>query len=222
MTASDDDRAKARELHELARTLPDEEALAVYRQVLQLDANRPETHYNVGLIYKYQAKWPESFEHNKKAAELDPVDEAINWNLAIVATALRDWRTAREVWNRLGKNVELGTDPIDLNFGITPVRLNPEDGAEVVWGRRIDPVRARECARSARSGHPHTVHKSRVTGHWRRLLQCVWTEVLYRERLAQEQPNVTVEFIRGGHRLPFERLDELSERVLDFLSAKRR
>jgi len=149
--------------------LPDEEALAVYRQVLQLDADRPETHYNVGLIYKYQAKWPESFEHNKKAAELDPVDEAINWNLAIAATALRDWRTAREVLNRLGKNVELGTDPIDLNFGITPVRLNPEDGAEVVWGRRIDPVRARiESIPFASSGFrcgDIVLHDGAAVGH---------------------------------------------------------
>jgi hypothetical protein len=42
------------------------------------------------------------------------------------------------------------------------------------------------------------------------------------ERLAQEQPNVTVEFMSGGHGLLFERPDELVRRVLDFLSAKRR
>jgi hypothetical protein len=30
-----------------------------------------------------------------------------------------------------------------MDFGMTPVRLNPDDSGEVVWATRIDPVRAR-------------------------------------------------------------------------------
>ncbi len=114
----------------------------MYRQVLALDPDRPGTHYNMGLIYKYQGKWQESFSHNKRATELCSTDEATNWNLGIAATALRDWRTARDVWKRLGIDVEAGDRSIESNFGIAPVRLNPDDGGEVVWSRRIDPVRA--------------------------------------------------------------------------------
>ncbi len=33
--------------------------------------------------------------------------------------------------------------PIEMNFGMTPVRLNPDDAGEVVWATRIDPARAK-------------------------------------------------------------------------------
>lgn len=118
-------------------------ALKKYFETLELDFSRPNTHYNIGLIYKYRSQWPESFRYNKRASELDPTDEAANWNLAIAATALRDWETARGVWNRLGMPIDDGSDPIEADFGITPVRLNPDENGEVVWGRRIDPVRVR-------------------------------------------------------------------------------
>jgi hypothetical protein len=36
---------------------------------------------------------------------LAPDDEAAAWNLAIAATALRDWTIARAVWNSLGLHV---------------------------------------------------------------------------------------------------------------------
>ena len=118
-------------------------ALAKYRAALELDLDRPSTLYNVGLIYKYQSAWRESFRFNKRAYELRPDDEAAAWNLAIAATALRDWRTARSVWSSLGMKITPGDTPVEDDLGRTPVRLNSEDDAEVVWARRIDPVRAR-------------------------------------------------------------------------------
>lgn len=143
MTAHD----VAEELHQQALDLSDEgredEALALYRQVLELDYARPTTHYNIGLIHKYRGEWAESQRHNQFAVDLDPEDEAANWNLAIAATARKDWRTARAAWHRLGLRIELGDTPIESDLGITPVRLNPDESAEVVWARRIDPVRAR-------------------------------------------------------------------------------
>lgn len=138
------DRRRADTLHERAGELDDDaQALAMYRQALEIDPRRADTHYNMGLIYKYQGRWQESFDHNRQAVALDPNDEASNWNLAIAATALRDWRTARDVWNRLGLAIRKGEAPIEDDFGITPVRLDPDDRGEVVWARRIDPVRAR-------------------------------------------------------------------------------
>ncbi len=169
MTSIDEVNSKADELHELARTLDDESALKMYRQVLELDPNRPTTYYNIGLIFKYQANWPESFHYNKKAVELNPDDESANWNLAIAATALRDWRAARETWSRLGINIESGDGPIDCDFGMTPVRLNPEEKGEVVWGLRIDPVRVRiENIPYATSGFRHgdiVLHDGAAVGH---------------------------------------------------------
>lgn len=146
-TPPDTSKDKAEELHQEAIDLraagDDDAALKKYFEVLQHDFSRSSTHYNIGLIYKYRKQWPESFRYNKRAVELAPDDEASNWNLAIAATALGDWRTAREVWLRLGMPIEEGTGQIEQDFGVTPVRLNSEDEGEVVWGRRIDPVRIR-------------------------------------------------------------------------------
>jgi tetratricopeptide (TPR) repeat protein len=118
-------------------------ALAKYRAALELDLDRPSTLYNVGLIYKYQSSWRESFRFNKRAYELRPDDEATAWNLAIAATALHDWRTARSIWSTLGMKITPGDSPVEDDFGITPVRLNSDSDSEVVWSKRIDPVRAR-------------------------------------------------------------------------------
>ncbi|MEP9318774.1 tetratricopeptide repeat protein [Pseudomonas sp. LABIM340] len=139
-------REKADALHQQAMTLDDQgdsdAALALYLQAIELAPEKSETHYNIGLIYKYRGDWPASQRYNQQAVDLTPDDEAANWNLAIAATALRDWSCARAVWNRLGISIELGDRPIEADFGMTPVRLNADESAEVVWAQRIDPVRA--------------------------------------------------------------------------------
>lgn len=122
-------------------------AIVQYTQALVLDPTRSNTLYNLGLIYKYRRAWAESFEYNRKAREFQPDDEATLWNLGIAATALRDWCTARDVWMYLKILSESGEGPIDANFGTTPVRLNADSATdaavEVVWARRLCPVRAR-------------------------------------------------------------------------------
>ena len=63
--------------------------------------------------------------------------------ITIASTALRKWDDVRSVWKDNGINVDGESGPIEMDFGMTPVRLNPEDDGEVVWATRIDPVRAR-------------------------------------------------------------------------------
>lgn len=60
---------------------------------------------------------------------------------------MREWRIAREAWKRVGINVEENDEPIDGEFGYTPVRLNGFENTdslvEVVWAHRVSPVTAR-------------------------------------------------------------------------------
>jgi tetratricopeptide (TPR) repeat protein len=122
-------------------------ALAAYLEALALHRERPTTLYNVGLIYKYRRDWQSSLRYNRMAIEYDPTDVPTNWNLAIAATALRDWRTAREAWQRLGIELDDQEGPIVDDFGYAPVRLNGfedrDSAVEVVWARRLSPVTAR-------------------------------------------------------------------------------
>jgi len=138
---------RAQKCHDQAQALTDEgnerEAISLYEKAIELDPKKAESFYNLGLIYKYQGKWQQSYDCNERAVALRADDEAALWNFAIAATALQRWDTARRCWAQCGMTIEPGEGPITMNFGPTPVRLNPNGSAEVVWATRIDPVRAR-------------------------------------------------------------------------------
>jgi len=158
---------RADELHEAGIKLSDagDEASAIeeYLRALALDPDRPNTLYNLGLIYKYRREWQTSFEYNQRARQLQPDDEATLWNLAIAATALQDWRTARDVWQTLQIVPDPGEGPIIENFGDTPVRLNADESTdartEVVWARRLCLVRG---------AHPQYSDRRHGISAWRR------------------------------------------------------
>lgn len=132
-------------IHQLldeAQALDDlEAALPIYERALALDPGHPAVLYNMGLVHKYRGEWAQSLHYSRRASDIRADDEAAHWNMGIAATALRDWPAAREAWRRAGIEIAEGEGPIQDDFGLTPVRLNPEGAAEVVWGRRIDPVR---------------------------------------------------------------------------------
>ena len=132
---------------ECSETGNEDGAIENYQKALALNPARGDTLYNLGLIYKYRGAWRESFDFKCRAREFQPDDEATLWNLAIAATALRDWATAREVWCSLKIIKEPGERPI-AGFGdSTPVRLNADGmgtrAIEVVWSERVSPVTAR-------------------------------------------------------------------------------
>lgn len=117
-------------------------ALRLYRIACYFEPRWSVPWYNAGLVLKYQGRWEQSLSMNQRAALLDPTDEAAWWNLAIAATALRDWSEAARAWKACGievlqdANGEVTTSP-----STACVRLNPNCDGEVVWGERIDPVR---------------------------------------------------------------------------------
>lgn len=117
-------------------------AVKLYREIIRLDPDWSTPYYNLGLIHKYRCEWPESFEYNRKAAELDPTDEASHWNLGIAATALKNWAAARQAWNFFGMDLPVNDEEPEMNMARSPIRLNPDEGGEVVWCLRVDPARA--------------------------------------------------------------------------------
>lgn len=86
----------------------DELALQAYEEALRLNPDAAKTLYNIGLVYKYRNDWVKSLDYNQRAYALRPEDEASRWNLAIAATALRDWATARKAWADNGIKLEGG------------------------------------------------------------------------------------------------------------------
>ncbi len=113
----------------------------------ELVARQPGTaylHYMLGLAHKYRGDWPASLQHNLRAQELrEEFDESAAWNAGIAATALGEWAQAREQWRRCGIRIPGSEGPIEGDFGLVSIRLNPWARGETVFARRIDVVRAR-------------------------------------------------------------------------------
>ena len=136
---------QARELYRRGEALLSEELLdeaaGLFEQCVGLTPGFWEAWYDLGLIAKWQKRWDDSLRFNRRAFELQPDDEAVCWNMGIAATAVRDWEAARAAWRGAGIALPEGAGPISGRFGMAPVRLNPDSGAEVVWCDRVDPVR---------------------------------------------------------------------------------
>lgn len=100
--------------------------------------------YDAALAHKFLGNWAKAYELGREAAaraERGKQDPAF-WNLGIAATIMEDWATARDAWRGYGLTVPDGDGEIMADFGVTPVRLNPGSGGEVVWARRLCPARA--------------------------------------------------------------------------------
>ncbi len=122
-----------------ASTLSLEERVTTYIEHLAANPNDAAIWFDLGLAYKYLLKWKDCAAANERALQIssDPEDPAW-WNLAIAATALRDWGLARRAWRGYGLEIEGEDGPVACDYGMAPVRL---PHGEVVWGERIDPAR---------------------------------------------------------------------------------
>jgi Tetratricopeptide repeat len=118
------------------------EAVKYYQKATKLWPAWATPWYNLGLLRKELRNWRESLRCNQKAVALNPSEQGAWWNLGIAATALGDWAEARRAWKEFGIEIPEGEGPIEMEFGLTPIRINPTEESEVVWCRRIDPARA--------------------------------------------------------------------------------
>ncbi|MBR7831809.1 hypothetical protein KDL01_00970 [Actinospica durhamensis] len=100
--------------------------------------------FDAALAAKFLRDWPRALELGRTAAstaERDAQDPAF-WNLGIAATVLHDWDVARDAWLGYGIRLTSTTGEVREDFGMTPIRLDPDGRAEVVWAQRICPTRA--------------------------------------------------------------------------------
>ncbi len=96
----------------------------------------------LGNIYKGRNEWIPTLHYCKKAVEHNPFDETTWGNMALAATVLENWQTARHAWNQLGFEFKNSEEELSLDLGTVPVRLNPTTNPEIVEAKRVDPARA--------------------------------------------------------------------------------
>jgi tetratricopeptide (TPR) repeat protein len=117
-----------------------------YRQALDLDEDIPVAWFDLGRICLRSQRWEQAYDCFKRTIDLlgERSEEAAWWNLGVTATALRRWDVARRAWRSCGIELPADAGPIEADFGLAPVRLNPDQSGEIiVWGHRIDPARIR-------------------------------------------------------------------------------
>ena len=145
------------------------EAVKYYQKATKLWPAWATPWYNLGLLRKELRNWQESLRCNQKAVALDPSEQDAWWNLGIAATALGDWAEARRAWKEFGIEIPEGEGPIEMEIGLTPIRINPYEESEVVWCRRIDPARAIiDCVPLPQSEHRYgdlLLHDGAPNGH---------------------------------------------------------
>ncbi|MEG0185476.1 MAG: hypothetical protein RR704_18715 [Stenotrophomonas sp.] len=146
------------------------DAAALFGELIELTPGLPNLHYMRGLAHKYLRDWPASLQDNLRSEQLrDEFDVATAWNAGIAATGAGDWAQARRQWTRCGITLPEGEGPIEGDFGVACVRLNPWSDAETVYMRRLDPVRARvENVPLVESGFRFgdiVLHDGASTGH---------------------------------------------------------
>jgi tetratricopeptide (TPR) repeat protein len=120
-------------------------AIETFERLGRTVADNPGVWWNLGMAYKLKRSWADSQRCIRRYIVLQPQSREGYFNLGVAATALRDWRDARFAWRSLGLDIDDKDGPPEMELGLAPVRLNatPEGGGEVVWGRRLDPCRAR-------------------------------------------------------------------------------
>ena len=104
----------------------------------------PALWFDAALAYKFLRDWPRAYELGRTAAEFAQRGEGdpAFWNLGIAATELREWDVARDAWLGYGVPLKSIDGEVREDFGMTPIRLDPDGRAEVVWAQRICPTRA--------------------------------------------------------------------------------
>jgi hypothetical protein len=139
-------KEKAAQLNGRANNLEErgalKQAIKLYQRAARVDPHWPSPLYNLGLLFKNERRWAKSLQYNRRATAVDPKLEPAWWNLGIAATALGRWDLARLAWQAYGLEVPGGDGPVDFPCGYSPIRLDPEGDAEIVWANRIDPARA--------------------------------------------------------------------------------
>lgn len=117
------------------------EAMAHFERALALDPGRGDAYFDLGLAYKWSARFEEAADAFDKAAARLGRSRAVLFNLAVCATARGDGAAAAAIWRELGHRVEIEAEAVE---GTLPTVLGP-------MGEPLDPVLVRVPSRDA--GH---------------------------------------------------------------------
>ena len=112
------------------------------KRAIKLDPRYAPPYLLLGRIYHERQEWKPCLYYHERYATLQPHAAEVWPYIGLAATALRQWRTARAAWNRLGHELPLSMRPVRLAPAMVGVSCKYRGRREILWARRLDPVRA--------------------------------------------------------------------------------
>ena len=113
------------------------------KRAIKLDAQYAPPYRLLGRIYHERREWKPCLYYYQCYAALRPREAAAVWPIiGLAATALRRWKTARTAWNHAGHGLPLTNRPVRLAPEPVGISCRYRGRREILWGRRLDPVRA--------------------------------------------------------------------------------
>jgi Flp pilus assembly protein TadD len=124
-----------------------------HRKLTEINPQKSDYHYNLGLFYKTRGRFEEGVTANQTAANLaDKISESCAWNLGICATGAGNAAVALDVWKRMGQKIEIGRfglpeglyPPCKVRLAQQPLAeraagLDDPGNEETVWIERLSP-----------------------------------------------------------------------------------
>ena len=112
------------------------------KRAIKLDPDYAPPYRLLGRVYHERQEWKPCLHYYQRYVALRPRARDAWPYIGLAATALRQWRTARTAWNHLGHDLPLTARPPQLAPEIVGVRCKHRGQREILWARRLDPVRA--------------------------------------------------------------------------------
>jgi len=93
-------------------------------------------------IYTVRQEWKPAMHYSQVVLSMDETHQPAWLSVALAATALKQWKKARNAWNELDYELKENTKPIQLDMGRIVLKIQTEEQVEIVEAERIGPARA--------------------------------------------------------------------------------
>jgi len=88
----------------LAASHKNDEAVANYGKILEIDPLRIDILFNLSFLYYNLGNMDKADEYNNRVLKLEPDHESALYNKGAISATRGDTETAREIWNRIVKD----------------------------------------------------------------------------------------------------------------------
>jgi len=88
----------------LAASHKNDEAVANYNKILEIDPSRIDILFNLSFLYYNLGNMNKADDYNNRVLKLEPDHVSALYNKGAIAATRGDTKTAREIWNRIVKD----------------------------------------------------------------------------------------------------------------------